>query len=555
MAEELVPYQSPKAPELVDSRGRPMRSPNLTREIAGPSVTGVRSAFSGHPAQGLTPQRLATILRQAENGNAIAYLELAEEMEEKDLHYLSVIGTRKRAISQLPIEVDAASDSPDDEADAQIIRDWLERDTLQGELFDILDAVGKGYSATEIIWDTGELWLPCRLKRQDPRFFRFDQVDAETLMLIGDGGVPEPLEPYKFIVHHHPAKSGIPIRGGLARAAAWNYIFKNYSVKDWIAFLEVYGLPLRVGKYANGESATNIRLLEQAVAQIGSDAGCVIPDSMKLEFITTGGAGSGGATDMFQKKCEYIDQQISKAVLGQTATTDAVAGGLGSGQSNVHNDVRGDIENSDAVMIAATLNRDLVRPIIIFNRGVRKKYPRLRIGRPDPVDVDAALKSIAAGVAMNVPIAVSTFRKLTGLAEPRPGEDLLSAPAPAAPGASMEGAPGTDPAKTPPPPFLGPLKTPVGPKAKQVAASVSDASPEKDGIDHVIENELGDWEKLFAPSLVPIDALVAASTTLEDVRAGLTSAIGAMDTSALVEIFARASFGARLAGMLEKPKI
>ena len=32
------------------------------------------------------------------------------------------------------------------------------------------------------------------------------------------------------------------------------YLFKNYDLKDWVSFAEVYGLPLRLGKYAPGAS-------------------------------------------------------------------------------------------------------------------------------------------------------------------------------------------------------------------------------------------------------------------------------------------------------------
>jgi phage gp29-like protein len=554
MANELAPFIAPKPAALVDARGRPLRKSDLTREIAGPSLTGVRSIHSGHPAQGLTPERLAQILRAAENGNATAYLELAEEMEEKDLHYLSVLGTRKRAVSQLPIEVDAASDSAEDEADAQIVRDWLERDTLQSELFDILDGVGKGYSATEIIWDIGELWLPAKLKRQDPRFFEFDRVDGETLLLKGDSGLPTPLQDYKFIVHHHPAKSGIPIRGGIARAVAWGYLFKNYTLKDWMTFLEVYGLPLRIGKYDNGETEQNIRLLEQAVAQIGADAGAVIPKSMMIEFITSSGSGTG-STDMYERKANFIDQQVSKAVLGQTSTTDALAGGLGSGQATTHNDVRADIETADCVQLSATLNRDLVRPMVIFNRGPRKKYPRLRIGRPDPVDVDKALASIQAGVQLGVPVAVSTFRKLTGLPEPEAGEELLQAPQPEiAPENDPEAPDGPDPREKGKGGLLEPLKGQKRPDKRPVAAALSDRPSGPDGIDRAIDEHLDDWERLIEPMLSPVQTLIEGASSLEQVRDGLAAAIAAMDTSAVAELIERAGFGARMAGNLENPE-
>src|SRR4051794_16915564 len=103
MATNFLNAYGPPPPPLVDKYGMPLRREPLTRELAAATMAGVRSIQTGHPAQGLTPVRLAQLLRAAETGDPIGYLELAEEMEEKDLHYLSVMGTRKRAISQLPI--------------------------------------------------------------------------------------------------------------------------------------------------------------------------------------------------------------------------------------------------------------------------------------------------------------------------------------------------------------------------------------------------------------------------------------------------------------------
>ncbi|MGE4321723.1 MAG: DUF935 family protein [Sphingobium sp.] len=146
MANDISPFQAPSAPALVDARGRPLRAAaeKLTREIAGPTVSGVRNIWSDHPAQGLNPARLARIMRDAETGDAIAYLELAEEMEEKYPHYNGLLGVRKRAVAQLPIRVEAAGESADEQADAQLDREWLKRLTLQAELFEVLDALGKG---------------------------------------------------------------------------------------------------------------------------------------------------------------------------------------------------------------------------------------------------------------------------------------------------------------------------------------------------------------------------------------------------------------------------
>jgi phage gp29-like protein len=558
MANDLVPFAAPAPPALVDVNGRPLRQAydTLTREVGRATMTGIRTIHSGHPAHGLTPARLARILREAETGDATAYLELAEEMEEKDLHYQSVMGTRKRAVSQLPITVKSAGDDEQSEGDAQLLRDWLDRLTLQAELFDILDAVGKGYSATEIVWQTTTaLWLPLFLKRQDPRFFEFDKETGERLLLKGgiDGtsGMPQPLPEHKFIVHHAPAKSGLPIRGGIARAAAWGYVFKNYTIKDWMAFLEVYGLPLRVGKYQPGTNEADIRVLERAVAQIGSDAGAVIPQSMMLEFITAGGAASN--PEMFERKCKYIDDQLSKAVLGQTSSADAKSGGIGSGQADLHGEVRHDIESADAAQLSATLTRDLAIPMVMFNRGRRDRYPLILVGRPDAVDVEQALKSMDAAVRLGVPVGISTFRKMTGLPEPREGEELLRGAAeglaqnPA--GEPLGSGAGPVPAKTRPADLLGALKSALSGKAKagEVSASAVTAGT-PDAIDAAAEEALSDWEELMAPIAAPIEELAASAASLEAFRHGLTAIIASMDTDRLTEMLARATFASRLQG-------
>ena len=50
---------------------------------------------------GLTPARLVMILHLANQGDPEQFLGLAEEMEERDAHYFSVLGSRKRALSSI----------------------------------------------------------------------------------------------------------------------------------------------------------------------------------------------------------------------------------------------------------------------------------------------------------------------------------------------------------------------------------------------------------------------------------------------------------------------
>jgi len=42
------------------------------------------------------------------------------------------------------------------------------------------------------------------------------------------------------------------------------YLFKNYAVKDRVAFAEVFGMPLRIGKYEPGATKADREALIQA---------------------------------------------------------------------------------------------------------------------------------------------------------------------------------------------------------------------------------------------------------------------------------------------------
>ncbi|MCC5966149.1 MAG: DUF935 family protein [Natronohydrobacter sp.] len=205
-----------KTPQLLDRWGNPVSRGKLTEQM--PMYGGIRSPLSGYPADGLDPLSLAAILRAADAGEPVRYLELAEAMEERDAHYHGVLGTRKRSVSQIEITIEAASDAPEDVKIADMIRDWLRRDELTEEMFDILDCLGKGVSFTRIDWDRSEgQWQPLRLERWDPRLFRFERSDLTTPRMVLQDGRESPLEPFRFIYANIAAKSGLPLRSGLER--------------------------------------------------------------------------------------------------------------------------------------------------------------------------------------------------------------------------------------------------------------------------------------------------------------------------------------------------
>ncbi|MBB4955567.1 phage gp29-like protein [Agrobacterium vitis] len=366
---------------LKDWLGRAVDLLSLTNMLGGPQPGGVRQVRSGHPADGMTPVRLSRILRSAAEGEPEAFFELAEDIEERDPHYLSVLATRKRSVAQLPITVKPASDSVEHKKHAALVQSWIDDGVLRASLFDMLDAIGKGLSVLEVDWQyrMGSM-LPRELIYRPQRWFTFDREDGETV-LLREGVSGEPLVPHKFIVHRHKSKSGLTIRSGLARVAMWSWMFKSFTVKDWAIFCQNYGQPIRIGKYGRGATEAEKDVLWRAVSGIAGDCAAIVPREMLIEFHEVGSKSS--STDMYERRADWLDRQISKLVLGQTTTTDAVSGG--HAVSKEHRLVQEDIERDDAGMVTATLCQQLIPNIVAFNFGPQEHYPHVRIGRPDEV--------------------------------------------------------------------------------------------------------------------------------------------------------------------------
>ncbi len=392
----------------------------LSEEIAGASLIGVRRAWNADSiATGLSPSRLASVLSNANEGDAYDYLTLAEEMEEREPHYGSVIRTRKLAIEGLDRNIEAAGDDEKSQAIAEAVRTLIQRPEFDGLLSGLTDGLGKGYAAVEVMW--GSDFTPVEYKWRDPRYFAFARDDAYTLHIRGeDNQAGDTLPPYKFITHIPKLKAGVPIRGGLARMAALSYMCKTYALTDWMAFCEVFGMPIRVGKYGNGASDTDKAVLKRAVANIGTDAAAIIPESMQVEFVTA--ANAKGGESLFESLADWLDRQISKAVLGQTMTADD---GSSQAQAKVHNEVRLDLLKADAKQLAATINEQLIKPFVDFNFGVQESYPRFVLYVPEPEDIAGLVDGVAKLVPLGLKVSQSFLRDKLGIPDPQDDDELF----------------------------------------------------------------------------------------------------------------------------------
>ena len=103
---------------ILDARGNPIKPDKqlLSQDIALAHTTSVRNPRPNSVASTITPSRLAGLLRSVIDGNNPQdYMTLAEEIEERDPHYASVLRTRKFSVASVSPSVEAASDDAQDQ--------------------------------------------------------------------------------------------------------------------------------------------------------------------------------------------------------------------------------------------------------------------------------------------------------------------------------------------------------------------------------------------------------------------------------------------------------
>ena len=531
-------------PQLLDAQGRPIRRQTLAEPQATGGLTGVRSVWQGAVAPGLTPAGLAQVLRACDEGNLDAYLTLAEEMEERDPHYFSVLGMRKRAVSGVAPSVTPASEDAEDVMIADEVRAQIaEHDGFPGLIEDVLDALGKGFSVTEILWrPAGNRWEIEGFELVDPRWFTYDRELGREVRLKDESDLLNgiPLEPGHFILHEARLKSGLPFRGGLARVAAFSWMCKAYTLKDWIAFVELYGLPLRLGRYGPDATKEDVQKLFSAVANIGTDAAAVLPESMKIDFEQTTSAGTGDK--VFENLARYVDEQLSKAVLGQTMTADD---GGSLAQAKVHDGVRHDIAKTDARAVSAVLKRQLVKVFVDVNFGVREAYPKLAIEIAEPEDVKLIVESVEKLSALGMRFKAAELYGKLGLTQPEKGDETIGgASAPAAPPPAANGDPPEDDDQD----EARNRAHDAGCRCGGCRATALNRAAEPDEIDEIEAEALADWEEIMAPMLAPVEAIVASATSYEEILERLPQALPGMPASRLVDSLVKAMFKARALG-------
>ena len=320
---------------------------NRTRKPQQRITEGSNVTRSGSTIILSQPQRFGiglddymTAIRNAENVDFTQRVKLYDIYSESlmDPHLFSVVQKRKSGVLGRKIEF-RRNGVADDKVNVQISSPWFLR-----FLEDALDAQYWGFTLVQFyINEKG--WIDYYLvprkhidpvlniikKRQsDVTGESFDEY-ADLLMIRGK----EPL-------------------GILARTAPY-VIYKRGTIGDWAQLAEIFGRPIRKYIYDAADPEARNATLEAASSQGGASV-FLCPDGTKLEFVEPGNLS--GSSEMYSSLTDRYNAEMSKAVLGNTLTTEASKTGT-QALGTVHNKVEQELVEQDALGILNLLNYDM----------------------------------------------------------------------------------------------------------------------------------------------------------------------------------------------------
>lgn len=323
-------------------------------------------------ARSLNVDRVHQILQSAEQGDVTDLMSLYRDMVLADNHLQGEFTKRKLAVlGDVPALLPENKKVPADVATAAAIESLVKNhDDAMLAWAHLLDATLYPVAVVEkvfqpsrkpgIRWEIKELIpVPHHLLDFSEGRLRIWDLDENG---IRKGTKHDP-DPARYIVHRGHLLTYPDNWGGPMRSLVFWFLLSAMDRDWWARFLERFGSPFLVGKYDQADDASRSKL-QMAFSAATRLFGVVVSKDTQIELQQAAANTSGDAFEKFHSICQ---REKSKLILGQTLSAEAQSTGLGSGVSNSQEKVRSDFRDFDAMMLAATLRRDLFKQLIQIN--------------------------------------------------------------------------------------------------------------------------------------------------------------------------------------------
>lgn len=128
---------------------------------------------------------------------------------------------------------------------------------------------------------------------------------------------------------------------------------KKNMIAYWDTFGEIFGMPMRIG-YTPSQNRGDWSRISTMLQNMGAAGWALLPEGTNVEIKET---TRGDAYNVYDKRIDRANSEISKAILGQTMTIDS---GSSLSQSETHLEVFNNICKGDATSLRYTINSRLL---------------------------------------------------------------------------------------------------------------------------------------------------------------------------------------------------
>ncbi len=361
--------------EYPDSDKRPIAGVEVASQISDPFW----SYYTGKIL--LNPDKT---LRQEGLQNTELYEDLL-----RDPQVRSNLQTRRLAVIGKEWQVTPASEKTVDQEIASFVAEVLKNFDFDTARFALLQGILTGFKVSEIMWEysEGDVWVKEMIAKPTRRW-SFGLARELRMLTRHNSFEGDPVPDRKFQTFVMPSDNGSPYGDGLGSSLWWTVWFKKNAIKFWLIFSEKFGSPTAIGKYPVGTPQAQQDALLNALQAIQQESAIKIPDTMQLSLLE---AQRSGNMNNYEMLASFMDQQITKVILGQTLTTEVGHSGRGSSGGKavamVHEEVRQDYIRADADLLSNQLNAQLIRWLVDYNFSGVKKYPKLWIRAEEDKDM------------------------------------------------------------------------------------------------------------------------------------------------------------------------
>ena len=205
----------------------------------------------------------------------------------------------------------------------------------------ILETYLYGLNVFEINYKEKEGLVYPRLVQRDFRQFKFNDAGE---FVFSAGGSEQSIPPLKVIYALNRANFRKVYGDGLLKKLYFPVKMKNASLKFWFRFLEKFGSPWAIAKtsYEPDEMAAEVQ------AMLSGDSAVIDTDEEITLVQPTSNVD-------FTRLPAYLDNQISKAILGANLTSDVKEGSYAAAKT--HNEIREDLAANDAKILIFVMNK------------------------------------------------------------------------------------------------------------------------------------------------------------------------------------------------------